>query len=46
MAVAADFHRNFLIPEHPIVWDARQQMQKHLMICVYSFVDFYYSITA
>ncbi len=37
MAVAADFHRNFLIPGHKAMSDNRCKM--HPMICVYSFVE-------
>jgi len=36
MAVAADLHRNFLIPEHRFAPDNGYKI--HPMICVYSFV--------
>ena len=39
MAVAADSHRNFLIPAHTVLRYARQRMEVTIqMLCVYSFV--------
>ena len=39
MAVAADSHRNFLIPEHTVLQYARQRILLYIQIlCVYSFV--------
>ena len=38
MAVAADFHRDFLVPECTVKRRTRQRRQKTPMICVYSFV--------
>jgi len=38
MAVAADFHRNFLIPEQRGSIPRARQHRISVMICVYSFV--------
>ena len=44
MAVAADFHRNFLIPERRDQTPRARQHRISVMICVYSFVWTYYNI--
>ena len=45
MAVATDFHRDFLIPENTVRQYARQRTDEAVqMLCVYSFVNKLYHI--
>lgn len=46
MAVAADSHRDFLIPERTVPQYARQWSISIPMRCVYSFVCLYYNTPA